>query len=196
MVKINIKKLSIEETKYVYDHHMPEDFPPAEVKPWAFILPLLQNGCYNGYGFFEASELLGYAFVCLSESKEDVLLDYYAVSSLHRNRKFGSIFLTMLYEELKGQIRSLIGEMENPAFAVEQSDKDLRQRRLGFYERNSWRHTGVLCRIWGIEYVVMAVDMVGKIDDQSIIDALDSIYGMFFSPEIKENEVRLRLLDS
>ena len=82
-------RLSIEESRQVYEKHLCVDFPADEVKPFSTIQRGMESGAYTVYGFYEAGALMGYAF--LFRQGHWILLDYFAVCAGKRGSGIGGL---------------------------------------------------------------------------------------------------------
>lgn len=140
----------------IYEGKMQEDFAKGEIKPLARILELCGQGKYFCYGLYDEEELAGYCFLVVSEERDAVLLDYFAISKELRGKGYGSICLALLKEEIERQkFGTLILEVENPRFGKDEEEKALRRRRIGFYIRNGMTLTHLRIFLYDVEYLVM-----------------------------------------
>ena len=98
---MEIKLITREALKPIYEEHMTKDFPADELKPWAAINALYDRGVYQSYGLYEGDELLGYACLTKQSEADWLLLDYYAICAQYRSHGYGSQFITKLWEALK-----------------------------------------------------------------------------------------------
>ena len=87
-----IEKLSIEDGKKIYYERLVKDFPACEVKPWEKIERFSKDGLYEMFGMWEEDVLLAYAFVSMDESKNHLLMDYFAVNEDYRGKGYGQYF--------------------------------------------------------------------------------------------------------
>lgn len=140
----------------IYEGKMQEDFAKGEIKPLARILELYEKGKYFCYGLYDEGEFAGYCFLVVSEKRDAVLLDYFAISKELRGKGYGSICLALLKEEIERQkFGTLILEVENPRFGKDEEEKALRRRRIGFYIRNGMTLTHLRIFLYDVEYLVM-----------------------------------------
>lgn len=151
------KQLVKEQYPGIFHDHMKEDFAADELKPLSMMYDMLDRGIYKGFGFYEQEKLIGYAFLVIGGGN-CVLLDYLAICPEFRNRGYGSLVLTALAEELAKEKRisgGLILESEKPEAGKTGEDRALRLRRIGFYERNGFRRTTLICELFGVAYTIM-----------------------------------------
>lgn len=148
--------LEEQEIVKIYEERMPEDFAKGEIKPLARILELYRQGKYFCYGLYEEEKLAGYCFLVVSEKRDAVLLDYFAISKDRRGMGCGSICLGLLKEETeRRKFGTLILEVENPRFGKDEEEKALRRRRIAFYTRNGMTLTHLRIFLYDVEYLVM-----------------------------------------
>lgn len=169
---MNLKKLSNEEVKNIYNTHMIKDFPSGELKPYESIANLIKRKIYICYGLYKNSKLLAYAF--LVTSKSYLLIDYYAVCAEHRNTGIGSEFLSILKEKCK-IYSGIIVEVEKVQCALDEEERIIRKRRVDFYKRNGMRMTEVSSTLFNIEYSIMCL-CNEELDDSVIYEELKNIY--------------------
>ena len=140
----------------IYEGRMQEDFAKGEIKPLKRILELWGQGKYFCYGLYDEGKLAGYCFLVVSERKDAVLLDYFAVSKEMRGKGCGSVCLGLLKEEIeRRKFGTLILEVENPRFGKDEGERELRRRRIGFYIRNGMNLTHLRIFLYDVEYLVM-----------------------------------------
>ena len=80
-----VRKLNESALRGIYDAYMHEAFPPAELKPLAVMLRLMERGRYLCYGYYRNGRLAAYAFFYRHDSRV-LLLDYFAVTPELRGR--------------------------------------------------------------------------------------------------------------
>lgn len=173
-INMNIRLLQEKEIRDIYEQKMPKDFAPGEIKPLSRILELCKLNKYFCYGIFEEEILLGYAFLVTSQKREAVLVDYYAIAREKRGKGYGSTCFAMLLSlAKKQQLGTLILEVEDPAYGIDEEDVELRKRRIGFYERNGMTLTNLRIFLYDVEYLVMTSDA------EKYEETKDLIYGVY-----------------
>ena len=149
---MTVKLFSAQDIENVYNTYLLKDFPPAEVKPLSRIQMLFEKKLYFGYGLYDETDtLLAYAFFSTAYGCEFVLLDYLAVVDGNRDKGIGSKMLTLLKEEVAKEYEGIILESENPDFAENAKDFDVRTRRIQFYLNNDFSSTKMVSRLFGVE---------------------------------------------
>lgn len=155
--------------EYLYKSRLKKDFTQDELKPLSSMRRSWQKDAYDCYGLFDKSELLGYAFFV--RQRKSYLFDYLAVEEKRRNEGLGSIFLQQLAACLT-DADCVIGEVEDPDKAKDESARILQERRLQFYLRNGYLKTELTSVVFGVNYRILEVP-VGK---PHTTDELRTIY--------------------
>lgn len=159
------KALTQEEIIEIYDVWGPKHFPDSELKPLSSVKTLLEGGQYSGYGLYDGSDtanggLLGYALLLHDKNKKKMLLDYYAFLEEHRCRGLGSFFLHEIRRQ--SDFPGCFIECEAPETAGCGSQKELRERRIRFYERNGAILTQVNARLFGVTYRMLVLSALNE----------------------------------
>lgn len=161
-----LKLLSNNQIEKIYFERMVEDFPPNELKPLAMINKLVSEGRYDCYGLFETEEIIGYIFLNRLEGRQDYLIDYLATIPSRRNSGLGAVIIELLAEKIS-DADSIIGEVENPLYAPNESNKELQTRRLNFYMRNGFIDTKVRVTCFGVPFIIIElVKKMGKSENE------------------------------
>lgn len=186
---MKIKTLSKWEMTCLYYTRMVKDFPPSERKPLIMILRGMKAGNYTCYGLADGKAILGYAiFVKLGNR---YLFDYLAVHEKHRSSGVGATFLALLSEHFK-EADSVIGEVENPALAKSDEEQKLQERRLGFYLRNGYVDTGVLVKLFGVDYKVIMLDLQKRYTQEEIKEIYKAHYKAMLPKQLYETMVSVQ----
>ena len=136
----------------LYRSRLKKDFAPNELKPLSAMRRAWERGAYDCYGLFGGEEILGYAFFV--RNGRDRLLDYFAIAEDCRGGGLGSAFL----RQLAGCIADadcVVAEAEDPDTAPDAETRELRERRLRFYERNGYIVTGLKAVVFGADYRIL-----------------------------------------
>lgn len=149
-----IRKVDFKEFKKIYLHHLTADFPRMERRPLFSIRSLFKRGLYEAYVYEENGQLLGYAGLIYAADRQCTLLDYFAIVKEQRGTGLGSGFLTLLRSSIDAE--GMIIESENPEDASTGTERDIRRRRIAFYQKNGamgsetgWYAFGVnYCLLW------------------------------------------------
>lgn len=159
------KSLTPEEIIAIYGKWGPEHFPESELKPLSSVRMLLERGQYSGYGLYDGSDepgggLLGYALLMHDKNKGKMLLDYYAFLDEHRCKGLGSVFLHEIRRQ--NDFPGCFIECEAPETAESDAQEKLRERRIGFYERNGALLTQVRAQLFGVTYRMLVLSPLNQ----------------------------------
>lgn len=178
---MKFKELSKIERVNIYNKHMLKDFHKSEVKPLDMIEDLIEEGYYKCYGFFKKENLLGYAYFI--KAKESILIDYLAVTPEYRCMGFGSKFLKLIENTFKDKYSSLLGEVENPRFALSRDDKFNRERRISFYLKNDFEISNIESRVLEDQYSIIKLTLNRELGDKEVYSEVNTVYKTIFSEE-------------
>lgn len=185
---MNCTLLSYGDAVKLYVDALADDFPPAELRPSAWIEPLLASGVYRAYLLRDGEAPVAYAFVCKLPSGNVYLVDYLAVFAPYRGQGVGTALLSALHAEL-ASADALLFEVDHPDFAPEQSERTKRERRIAFYQRCGTIDTGVRTCVYGCEFQILCLPCAVTLSGVAAADALDGIYRTLFPPTFYETQV-------
>ena len=187
---MEIRELTKEELKAVYETEMKRAFPPAELKPFSAMERLMDRGLYRPLGLFEDGELVSYLLLWTDKSGQYALGDYLGTVEGRRNGGFGGKFLRAVFTSFP-EFKCIFGEVEAPGPEASEEENALRRRRLAFYERNGLRYLNYDCALFGVHYRCMAY---GDAPDEEVLRAHQEIYRNQFPPDKLEKYVQIPLL--
>ena len=155
---MTIQKLEIPQLEKLYHAHMEKDFVPQELRPWHSVKHLTEQGCYDTFACREEGQLVAYAAFARCEA--GVLLDYFAVVPQLRGKGVGSRF----FRELKGvfpqfEAPCIFIEVESLESASSPEEREVRRRRIQFYQRCGCEGTPIFAHLFGVEYQIMTVPL-------------------------------------
>ncbi|MCM1175745.1 MAG: GNAT family N-acetyltransferase [Blautia sp.] len=181
------------EAEAVYRERGSRDFPSNELKPFSMIQELINSGCYECCGFYkrEKDALCAYAFMMADADADMLLLDYFAVCEEVRGKGYGSAALRLLkanYTNWNG----MIFEVEDDDAAGTEAERQLRQRRIAFYERNGVVMTKQKSRAFGVDFKLMVMGLGGAAAEDNVGYFLESMYRKMLPEKIFEKQFRLR----
>lgn len=185
---MRLEKLRRDQIEMIYTQRMREDFPPNELKPLSMIYKAVDNGIYTCLGLMEEDAILGYAFLVKLKETEDYLIDYIATDKTKRNNGLGAIMLRELNAMLSNA-RSVIGEVENPAFEEDIAKKELQIRRYNFYMRNGLTDTGVWVTCFGVPFIVLELECEEKHTEEEIKSLYKQHYKALLPREMYEKNI-------
>lgn len=183
---MELKLLNKEELARLYTQEMAFDFPKTELKPVRAMLGLMDKGLYEPLMVMENGESIGYAMVWLPAGGRGGLLEYLGVLRGKRGGGLGGKILALLAQRY-GQ---LFGEAEAPE-SDDQSENDLRRRRIAFYQRNGFRVLDYECALFGVHFNCLYLGP--ERDDRKIERLHRSVYADYFSPEHMARYIQLPL---
>lgn len=185
--------LDEEEISKAYEEHLKHDFPPVELKPLSLILSLKKQGVYCCYGLYDNGEFVAYAFFAKPETVDYLLLDYLAVCKNHRSKQYGSKFLKLLQNELK-DYQGILFEVESGADAKTEKERKICERRIAFYLRNGLIKTKINIKLFGVDMILLYLEIKGTPSDKTLSEALDHIYDLVFGEETHRREIFCRIV--
>ncbi len=182
--------LNKEQLAEIYRTKMVNDFPPMELKPLDRMFEAYDKGNYACYAMInDAEEVLGYALFVKMDNH--YLFDYFAVNMDRRNEGLGSSFLELIHAEFKDS-DSVIGEVEDPEYAENETDKSLQTRRLNFYLRNGYINTGIKVRMFDVDYIVLEMDLGKNDSKEKIADLYLAHYKAMLPDELFRQKVMVK----
>lgn len=107
------------------------DFPVSERTPFYMIRRLIKQGKISAYIAVDDSCVCGYTVLHIFKGMMQVL--YLAVMPSFRGKGAGSKMIRMIRDKAAGM--PLVLEVEDPSVAKEDDVRQLRLRRIAFYER-------------------------------------------------------------
>lgn len=185
---MKIVELTVGQIIRIYRKYMVNDFPSDELKPLLIILKGKRKGKYVCLGLEKDNEIVGYAFFV--KINNDYLFDYLAVRKDERNKNYGSTFIKLLKEKF-ADANSVIGEVENPDYADDDDIRNLRKRRINFYLRNGLTDTGLKARTFGVEYLILEMDLGKTHTNDDIKDLYQKEYHSILPEKLYKDNVTI-----
>jgi GNAT superfamily N-acetyltransferase len=128
-----IRSIQLFEFKKIYKM-IKHDFVPGEYAPYGILYHQLQDGILKGYILLEGDCEVAYSICTEVQTNDYILLSFLAVYEGMRGRGIGTGFLEKLsamYSDKNG----IIVEVEKPENAKTNGEKDIRQKRIHFYQK-------------------------------------------------------------
>lgn len=151
-------------------------FPKAERKPFGMMKIKAGQGMMELLALREGKKLVGMAVTV--QYDDLVLLDYFAVASSQRGRRYGSEGLALIRKRYEG--KRLILEIELPSeVALEHSGQI---RRKMFYLRNGMQETGLHVRVFGVPMEVLAAGCTLSYEEYHTL--YENAIGVFFAKKV------------
>ena len=151
----------------------------------------IARGEYICYGAMAREDILAYAyFVKLKEQGAPyALFDYYAVKKEVRDQGVGSRFLQALIRGPLKNMRCVLLEVDDPAFADSDGEAEIRNRRLGFYLRNGLRDTQVTATVFGVRFKILALPVGDALTAEEVRQKYAALYRALQPPRLFEAKV-------
>lgn len=184
-MEYKVKRLNLEEIGHVYQTYMVPDFPPGELKPLSHIERSVKEGFGFTLGFYEETDLIGYAVLIICEEMSCALLDYFAIVKERRGQGVGHKafgLLTKYFEENQPKIHGIYIEAEQIVKARNEKEKVIRERRIAFYQSCNCTMTKLESELFGVEYSILYRPL-GESKVLPIREAVDAIYRTMFKKE-------------
>ncbi len=170
---IKLIQLNKDEVTALYHERMVNDFIEDELKPLWAIHKAMDAGTYEALGLTDEDMIIGYVF--LVRQGRNYLVDYFATYPDQRNKGLGAEILKLLGGYLS-DADVIIGEVEDPAFAENEEQRNLQNRRIGFYKRNGCSDTGLRVKCFGVPFIVMQTKESGSMDRDALWETYQSFY--------------------
>ena len=187
----NCRILTTEEITDTYNRYMKKDFPRDELKPLSRIIFSLDRGQYICYGIFNNGTLCGYAYFAsiVNEGKTYYLLDYFAIVERFRDKGVGSEFLRQLYDKVC-DVEAVLCEVET-VDGISGNENIIRNRRISFYLRNRFIETGVNASSFGVDFMLLELDLGRKHGKDEIRKYYSLLYRSFLPEKIYNKYVKV-----
>ncbi len=144
--------LDKKQIEYIYNTYMIFDFPSDELKPLNLLLKMVDEGLCTYYALFdERSQVLSYFGLCVKN--RFALVDYLAVNPEFRGQGIGTKTLNFLKETAKD--KTILIECENIESSDNPEEREIRRRRIVFYERSGFKDSNVKARLFGVDYILL-----------------------------------------
>ena len=178
------RTLTREEIIDTYNRHMKIDFPKDELKPLPRIISSLEKNQYICYGIFNNDSLCGYAYFAyiIEGEKKCYLLDYFATVKEFRDQGIGSEFLKTLYNKVS-DVELVLCEAETTA-GTTGDEYNIRNRRISFYLSNNFIDTDVTASAFGVDFVLLELDLGKKHTKEDIKSYYAKLYRSFLPEKI------------
>ena len=185
------RPLTREEIIDTYTKHMKKDFPKDELKPLLRIQFSLDKDQYICYGIFNNDTLCGYAYFAsiVDDGKIYYLLDYFATVEEFRGQGIGSEFLKVLYDKVS-DVEMVLCEAETPD-GTTGDEYNIRSRRIAFYLNNNFIDTGVTATAFGVDFVLLELDLGRKHTHQDIGHYYAEFYRSFLPEKLFNKFIKI-----
>ena len=191
MPVFTVEELTLAQLRALYFGRMREDFPPDEIKPLSAIERAFARGEYVCFGAMDGEDSLAYAFfIKLGEGESGfALFDDFAVKKEARCTGVGSAFLQALMAGPLKSMAAVLLEVDDPACAWDEEERDIRNRRLRFYLRNGLQDTSVTAVVFGVQFRILALPVGPCPSPDDARRMYADLYHAVLPPKIYESQV-------
>ena len=189
-----ITPLTLQEVRDVYHNFVVKDFPRNERKTLKMIEDALERNEYQCFCAKENDEIQAYAFFVRvkKEGQTLLLLDYLSVKKELRDKGVGSWFLQNISKSILKDADIALLEVDNPDYAKDVEELSIRNRRLKFYLRNGLQDTSVRAWVFGAEYSILEIPVLGQHGYEVVKAAYEALYQSILPPRIYARMVKTR----
>ncbi len=187
-----IRVLIEEEISEIYQKYFLKDFPPEEQKPLELILQRCREKTYICYGLFENTTLVAYAFFACGKNHNSILMDYLAVCANQRSKGYEGTFLKKLTCQMPNNYDGILFEVESGLTAKSEKELENCKRRMSFYLKNGLHLTKISVSLYGVDLVVMYLQIKKDRTQEKLYEDLENIYQYLYTKEQREEKVRIR----
>ena len=171
----SVREMRLDELKLIYKH-IKRDFPIGEYAPYFVLHSQLKKGTQQGLILSKDDVDVAYSICAAGQGKSFVLISLMAVFEQHRGEGVGTAFLHELgnnYTDKQG----IIVEVERPADAKTEVDKELRGKRIRFYEKAGFCLVpNIIYSIWGVPMHLMVLTNETDISNERVGEIIYDIY--------------------
>lgn len=177
-----LRLLDKEEFVHLFRDRICRDFPASERRPMFMISEPMRRGEYLTYVLDGAAAPDAYATV-IDVGGRFIHLECFAVAESLRGHGTGSRFIPMLREEHAG--RTIILECESPQAAADEAERELRCRRIAFYERLGARRLQTGWKLLGHDFALLVFPADGaQYTEDDAVSALEQAYRRTLPPGV------------
>lgn len=157
-------------------------FPLSERKPLFMMRSKCRENKADAWIIEEDGQFIGFAITM--NDKDLVMLDYFAVTEKARGKGYGSACLQWLQEQYEDARFFL----EIESVYVKASNMEQRKGRKDFYERNGMSETGVMAKVFGVEFECLGYGC--EIEFEEYKELYQNCYGRFVGWNVKPVKIK------
>lgn len=170
-----LKKINLKKFKNLYRRHIIKDFPREERRSLNKFKKRITKGQEEVYIYEENGQEK--AYIIIADLDNYVLVSFLAVFEEYRGEGIG----TKLLKEIKANFsnkKGILLEVENPEYSISQDEKEIRQRRIKFYQKSNYNIVdGIEIDLHSIMFNIMILNIDKKeINKQEIVESLREFY--------------------
>ncbi|WP_024832341.1 GNAT family N-acetyltransferase [Ruminiclostridium josui] len=129
----DVRPVNLHEVRDLYINIV-NDFAQGEYPPYEDLYKQLEKGIQKGFVLVNDQKDVAYSICTVDSTDSFVLISLLAVYTKYRGKGFGTKFIEILKNRYCDK-RSIIVEVEKPEDALEQKERDIREKRIKFYEK-------------------------------------------------------------
>jgi len=140
--------------------YIQRDFSPGEYPPYAVLYQQLQSGIQEGLVLSSYQDGdFAYSICAAGHANKYVLVSLLAVFPECRSKGIGSEFMKLMIERYRSK-QALLIEVEKPESSPTPEERNIRSRRISFYERAGFHLVpGIEYSIWGVPMHLMILPL-------------------------------------
>ena len=176
-----LKEIDFEKFKTLYQEHIINDFPENE-RPGlkGFQIRIVEKG---EQVFIFEEEGIEKGYIILKTIENYIFVSFLAIFKEQRGSGLGSKLLKELLEKYKEKKRIIL-EVEDPDFAKDKEEEQLRKRRINFYKRAGFKLIENLeAEVFKVHYKIMIFHPKEQINSK---EEIKSIYEKYYNQILKE----------
>ena len=170
-----LKKINLKQFKNLYRKHIVKDFPRAERTTLNKFKKRITRGQEVVYVYEEAGKEK--AYIIIANLDNYVLVSFLAVFKQYRGEGIGTKLLKEIEANFSNK-KGILLEVENPEYSISQDEKEIRQRRIKFYERSNYNIVeNIQINLHSTMFNIMILNINNtKINKQEISKELNDFY--------------------
>ena len=174
-----LKKINLKEFKDLYRKHIVKDFPREERRSLNKFKKRITRGKEEVYLYLENEKEKAYAIIVVLDNY--VMVSFLAVFKEYRGEGIGTKLLKEINDNFSNK-KGILLEVENPKYSKSQEEKEIRERRIKFYEKSNYNIVdGVEINSHSIMFNIMILNINNnKVDKQEIAKELNDFYTEIF----------------
>ena len=174
-----LKKINLKEFKDLYRKHIVRDFPREERRSLNKFKKRVTSGKEEVYVYLENGQEKAYTIMVILNNY--VMVSFLAVFKQYRGEGIGTKLLKEIKDNFSNK-KGILLEVENPKYNKDEKEKEIRQRRIKFYEKSNYNIIdGVEVNSHSIMFNIMILNINNeKIDKQEIAKELNDFYTEIF----------------
>lgn len=174
-----LKKINLKEFKNLYRKHIVKDFPREERRSLNKFKKRITKGKEEAYIYLENGKEKAYTIIAVLDNY--VMVSFLAVFKEYRGEGIGTKLLKEIKDNFSNK-KGILLEVENPKYSKNQEEKEIRERRIKFYEKSNYNIVdGVEVNSHSIMFNIMILNINNKeINKQQISKEINDFYTNIF----------------